>query len=582
MKDKIKIILNSKRTKYLIIVSVLILAYLALNIAYAAFTSNSSNAAANITVKGMNYTIAINGTAGSVVTGTANTITKSNITITAANSLDSKYELTYVVCSDSSCTSTIATPSGFSVKYSSRTTDPITGTVTSTGAKNIRIIINNTTATTYYIKLGINAGYSYNTLTLNNSISSEYNEDDLTILAKIDGVSSSTLPTTANYSGSVTCQTDGGSSNATATTSWNGSKWVVNVSGVDDSQTVCTASYTPAVTLAIYGGTLSSSSAPNGGSVTISSVTSGYSSTGAGIKCSSGTTASIAGTTVTINSVGTTPTCTVVLSKLFDYTGGAQSYTIPITGTYKLQVWGAQGGTVSSKTGGLGGYSIGTLVLSEIKNFYVYVGGSGSTSAGGFNGGGGRGSTSAAGGGGATDIRIDTNSDGTGTLYERVIVAGGGGGSGQDSCATASTGYGGGLTGGGSSSQGSCGTQAGGGTQTAGGSGGLYSGTYGASGTFGTGGTATDGSYDGGGGGGGWYGGGSGASAGWSNAGGGGSGYVYTSSTATNCPSGCLLTSTYYLTSATTYAGNVSFASTSGGTETGHTGNGYAIISLVG
>lgn len=73
-------------------------------------------------------------------------------------------------------------------------------------------------------------------------------------------------------------------------------------------------------------------------------------------------------------------------------------------------------------------------------------------------------------------------------------------------------------------------------------------------------------------------GGGAGASAGWSNGGGGGSGYVYTSSTASSYPSGCKLTSSYYLTNASTTAGSSSFPSTAGGTETGHSGNGYARI----
>lgn len=60
--------------------------------------------------------------------------------------------------------------------------------------------------------------------------------------------------------------------------------------------------------------------------------------------------------------------------------------------------------------------------------------------------------------------------------------------------------------------------------------------------------------------------------------GGGGSGYVYTSSTASNYPSGCLLDSSYYLTEASTIAGNSSIPATAGGNETGHSGDGYARI----
>ena len=261
--------------------------------------------------------------------------------------------------------------------------------------------------------------------------------------------------------------------------------------------------------------------------------------------------------------------CAAVTTTSFDYTGAVQNFTTSCDGSYVLTVWGAQGGN----TGGLGGYSIGTISITHGKSLYIYVGGQGSKgSTGGFNGGGTTG-TNGGSGGGASDIRIGTDS-----LYARVIVAGGGGGKGQDSCAAG--GVGGGTTGGGSASQSSCGTQAGGGTQTAGGAKGVYSGTSGANtGAFGKGGNASDGSYDGGGGGGGWYGGGAGASSNWSNGGGGGSGYVYTSSTASSYPSGCLLNNSYYLTNASTAAGSSSFPSTAiGDTETGHSGNGYARI----
>ena len=94
-------------------------------------------------------------------------------------------------------------------------------------------------------------------------------------------------------------------------------------------------------------------------------------------------------------------------------------------------------------------------------------------------------------------------------------------------------------------------------------------------------------SYDGGAGGGGWYGGGTSGgtqdaittNSGLDTSGGaGGSGYVYTSSTAASYPTGCLLTSKYYLTGAQTLAGNSKFESPNGGEETGHSGDGAVII----
>lgn len=258
----------------------------------------------------------------------------------------------------------------------------------------------------------------------------------------------------------------------------------------------------------------------------------------------------------------------------FDYTGAVQSITLP-KGTYKLECWGAQGGYSSSNSGievgmgGKGGYSVGTITLNQKTPIYIYAGGVGSISGngkadGGFPNGGSswasHTSEGAGGGGGSSDIRIGTDS-----LHARVIVAGGGGGGGEDN---ETGGYGGGETGGTSGS----GTP---GSQTA------------PSGYFGIGGHT---SYDGGGGGGGWYGAcpaGGQTTPATSNSGDdtsgspGGSGYVYTSSTAKNYPNGCLVNSTHYLTNAKTIAGNTSFPSPSGTSETGHSGNGYCRITVI-
>lgn len=258
----------------------------------------------------------------------------------------------------------------------------------------------------------------------------------------------------------------------------------------------------------------------------------------------------------------------------FDYTGAVQAITLP-KGIYKLECWGAQGGYSSSNSGievgmgGKGGYSVGTITLDKKTPIYIYTGGVGNISGngkadGGFPNGGSSWasdtSEGAGGGGGSSDIRIGTDS-----LHARVIVAGGGGGGGEDN---ETGGYGGGETGGASGS----GTP---GSQTA------------PSGYFGIGGHT---SYDGGGGGGGWYGAcpaGGQTTPATSNIGSdtsgspGGSGYVYTSSTAKNYPNGCLLNSTHYLTNAKTIAGNTSFTSPTGSSETGHSGNGYCRITII-
>ena len=262
----------------------------------------------------------------------------------------------------------------------------------------------------------------------------------------------------------------------------------------------------------------------------------------------------------------------------FDYTGNIQEFTPECSGNYKLEVWGASGGDYnSSYLGGKGGYSSGTINLIKDANLFIYVGGRGTGTAnvvnsGGFNGGGDGspegGSSVGASGGGASDIRIGTDS-----LYARVIVAGGGGGAYSYSSTYSNGGYGGGATGGST-------TRAGGGTSTsAGNSDSSYS-NYGTAGSFGLGGTSVKPSSIVAGGGGGWYGGGFGVYP--SGGGGGGSGYIYTESTAANYPSGCLLNSSYYLTDASTTAGNQTFKAPNGTDETGHIGNGYARITYLG
>ena len=259
------------------------------------------------------------------------------------------------------------------------------------------------------------------------------------------------------------------------------------------------------------------------------------------------------------------------------YSGKKKIIKLP-AGTYKLECWGAQGGSYNTNYGGAGGYSVGTITLNTLTTVYLYAGGqptvSGDTSTiaqGGFNGGGSAryhsysGTTSPCqAGGGASDIRIGTDS-----LYARVIVAGGGGGAAAVSRSDLTIKYGGGAAGG--SAQSGYGA-----TQTAPGTNGKFG--VGADGYI----TGYNYKYASGGGGGGWYGGGASNqhsdSTDYTAYNGGGSGYVYTSSTASNYPSGCLLATNHQLSSASTLAGNTSFTSPAGSSETGHTGNGYVRI----
>ena len=257
----------------------------------------------------------------------------------------------------------------------------------------------------------------------------------------------------------------------------------------------------------------------------------------------------------------------------FAYTGSVQTYTVPFTGTYKLEVWGAQGTDFIKGTGGNGGYSYGTISLTKNKVLYVCVGGQGNPptyssdysysvsgkslgGTGGYNGGGNGGDgftaySGCGGGGGATHIATYN-----GVLKELssnqasvVIVAGGGGstseaaGGGLNGISCSNEYYtsaGGGQTSGYQFGQGQAGY-----TKTA-------FGDYGAEGNGGAGG--------------GWYGGYAYQTGNGDNTnvgGGGGSGHIESGVTGS------------------TIAGNTSFTDYDGTTVTGHAGNGYARITFV-
>ena len=197
-------------------------------------------------------------------------------------------------------------------------------------------------------------------------------------------------------------------------------------------------------------------------------------------------------------------------------TAGEQTFTVPTTGTYKLEAWGGQGG---GTIGGYGAYSTGVVNLTVGDILYLNIGGQAINATGGYNGGG-TANTNDYGGGGATHIAtvsglLSTLSSKTSNI---LIVAGGGGGQGKSGAG----GSGGGING----VKGFKGTSdkgGGGGTQTAGGS--CYESSWCNKGSFGIGGDYKQGN-NGGAGGGGYYGGGSSTNGGDYGGGGGGSGYI--------------------------------------------------------
>ena len=161
----------------------------------------------------------------------------------------------------------------------------------------------------------------------------------------------------------------------------------------------------------------------------------------------------------------------------YNYSAFEDIMIVPCKGRYKLEVWGAQGGSYNTTyKGGYGAYAVGEVNLDRLERLYINVGGAGINSAatgtartlaGGYNGGGNAGATSTAvagfaSGGGATHIAkvsgllynlssyAGTKMDNYYVSTEILIVAGGGGGSWYQTSGwtiTLSGGSGGGIVG---------------------------------------------------------------------------------------------------------------------------------------
>lgn len=228
-------------------------------------------------------------------------------------------------------------------------------------------------------------------------------------------------------------------------------------------------------------------------------------------------------------------TCPATGSCGFVFTGSEQTFTVPAD-VFSVHVTavGAAGGGLRP---GLGGTADATIPVTPGETLYVEVGGVGTPSAGGFNGGGapGTGSTgNDGGGGGASDVRtvacgVATPCSGP-SLSSRLVIAGGGGGSGAQGAQATGIAPGGdagsaGSTGGNATAGvdggggGGAGTSSGGAGGPGGAGPGGTAGTAGGIGTLGTGGggggeTAGSGNSVGGGGGGGYFGGGGGGGGG--------------------------------------------------------------------
>ena len=298
----------------------------------------------------------------------------------------------------------------------------------------------------------------------------------------------------------------------------------------------------------------------------------------------------------------------------YGYNGNYQTFTAPYSGVYKIECWGASGGDLNAYVGGKGAYTNGNILLNKNQILYIYTGEQGGRTIiplTPFNSGSNQVDNGqewqwGRAGGGATDIRLVSGTwNEFNSLKSRIMVAAGGGGANNRNCTEIGSttgpyygdgngGYGGGLIGGAGTTEnhvnplsnvvGGYYTDTGA-TQTAAGYYTAYL-PYTNSGYGGGFGYSSGNAQSGGGGG--YYGGATVAHCGGS----GGSSFIsgysgcnaidksstFDKITHTGLPnhySGLIFTNSQMI------VGNSSMPKPTGGTETGHAGNGYARITFV-
>lgn len=114
----------------------------------------------------------------------------------------------------------------------------------------------------------------------------------------------------------------------------------------------------------------------------------------------------------------------------YNYTGNYETFIVPHTGIYKVELWGASGNDNydTSTRAGKGGYTSGNIKLTKGTKLYVYVGQKGQPVNDGVAFNNGKPNANGWTGGGSTDIRlVSGNWDNAESINSRIMVAAGGG-----------------------------------------------------------------------------------------------------------------------------------------------------------
>ena len=247
MKEKftntINIIKSSKRSRYMFIATIMLIFISVIGFSLSLFTNNNSKPIANIKVNDLSFNITTNTGESDdrILRLQAGKTETFNVKLTSLNGINVKYELKYVVCSDSKCTtSSSILPNNVIVAVSPMKSTYINGTITP-GKDNIieiELLTLNSSINDVFIKLDLNAGYQWNDLALDNQfelLTSDKNEPDvnMNIIAYVDGVESNVYPNSCNYLATLynADTNEVLSSDSQATCDRNTSIWKITISG---------------------------------------------------------------------------------------------------------------------------------------------------------------------------------------------------------------------------------------------------------------------------------------------------------------------------------------------------------------
>lgn len=380
------LIKKDRQAKTLTIIGVLMLFVFTIGYSLSAFTGSKSTALANIKVKDLAFNMTTNsGTSDDrVLHLQAGKTEKFDIVLTNLNKIDVKYEIIYELCNDSNCNSTSQSiPSDIQVTKLSKDSE-IYGTIDGdNSSKAISIITTNNSENDYYIKLNLNAGYSWNDLDLANQInnSKTYLDNDINVVAYVDGNAVSSMPTGCAYTVGVKIYDATGELTADSmkmSCNYYTLKWSMNLNEMSAIPSKIVLSFTK-------------QDIPDD-----------------------------------------------MLVKDYDYTtqNPMYVYDVPTDGYYNLEVWGSQGNQTTTFQG-FGGYSQGVAHLTKGQKLYIYLGGQDAFP----NGGTGYGNCGQN-GGGSTHIALDQKKiaeyTDIATAKERVVIVAGGGGGQLYNCSSTS------------------------------------------------------------------------------------------------------------------------------------------------